>query len=63
MASYWLYAANAEEPLFGLGLFKTSTFAIGIWGNLFARLGSGAMPFLTRCFCNWGSASRRARRG
>ena len=46
MASYWLYAANAEEPLFSLALFKTSTFAIGIWGNLFARLGSGALPFL-----------------
>ncbi|MCP3291109.1 MFS transporter, partial [Aeromonas hydrophila] len=54
MASYWLYAANAEEPLFGLGLFKTSTFAIGIWGNLFARLGSGAMPFLTPLFLQLG---------
>ena len=50
MASYWLYAATAEQPLFSLALFRTSTFAIGIWGNLFARLGSGAMPFLTRCF-------------
>ncbi len=54
MASYWLYAANAEEPLFGLGLFKTSTFAIGIWGNLFARPGSGAMPFLTPLFLQLG---------
>jgi len=54
MASYWLYAANAEEPLFSLALFKTSTFAIGIWGNLFARLGSGAMPFLTPLFLQLG---------
>jgi MFS family permease len=54
MASYWLYAANAEQPLFSLALFKTSTFAIGVWGNLFARLGSGAMPFLTPLFLQLG---------
>ncbi|MGL6615839.1 multidrug transporter subunit MdtD [Aeromonas caviae] len=54
MASYWLYAATAEQPLFSLALFKTSTFAIGIWGNLFARLGSGAMPFLTPLFLQLG---------
>ena len=34
MASYWLYAATAEQPLFSLALFKTSTFAIGIWGQI-----------------------------
>ena len=54
MASYWLYAANAQQPLFSLNLFKTATFAIGIWGNLFARLGSGAMPFLTPLFLQLG---------
>ena len=54
MASYWLYAANAEQPLFSLALFQTKTFAIGVWGNLFARLGSGAMPFLTPLFLQLG---------
>ncbi|MGE6108306.1 multidrug transporter subunit MdtD [Aeromonas sobria] len=54
MASYWLYAANAERPLFSLALFQTKTFAIGVWGNLFARLGSGAMPFLTPLFLQLG---------
>lgn len=54
MASYCLYAANAQQPLFSLNLFKTATFAIGVWGNLFARLGSGAMPFLTPLFLQLG---------
>ncbi|MFM5509580.1 multidrug transporter subunit MdtD [Aeromonas rivipollensis] len=54
MASYWLYAATVAQPLFSLALFKTTTFAIGIWGNLFARLGSGAMPFLTPLFLQLG---------
>lgn len=54
MAGYWLYAARAERPLFALSLFATPTFAIGILGNLFARLGSGAMPFLTPLFLQLG---------
>ncbi len=32
--------------MFAPSLFKTRTFAVGILGNLFARLGSGALPFL-----------------
>lgn len=47
LAAYWLHAARAEAPLFSLRLFHTHTFAVGILGNLFARLGSGSMPFLT----------------
>ncbi|MDO2949984.1 multidrug transporter subunit MdtD [Aeromonas simiae] len=54
MAGYWLYAARATRPLFSLSLFHSSTFAIGILGNLFARLGSGAMPFLTPLFLQLG---------
>ncbi|MFR9720937.1 multidrug transporter subunit MdtD [Aeromonas diversa] len=54
MAGYWLYAARVERPLFALSLFATPTFAIGILGNLFARLGSGAMPFLTPLFLQLG---------
>ena len=47
LAAYWLHAARAAMPLFSLTLFHTRTFAVGILGNLFARLGSGSMPFLT----------------
>lgn len=46
LAAYWLRAANISNPLFSPVLFKTKTFAVGILGNLFARLGSGALPFL-----------------
>jgi len=46
MLGYWLHAARSERPLFELTLFRIPTFTIGLAGNLFARLGSGAMPFL-----------------
>lgn len=46
LAAYWLRAGHIENPLFAPSLFKTRTFAVGILGNLFARLGSGALPFL-----------------
>ena len=54
MAGYGLHAARAERPLFSLALFKLPTFAVGVLGNLFARLGSGAMPFLTPLFLQVG---------
>jgi EmrB/QacA subfamily drug resistance transporter len=44
--AYWLRAGRIEHPLFAPSLFRTRTFAVGILGNLFARLGSGALPFL-----------------
>ncbi|WP_122239730.1 MFS transporter, partial [Pseudomonas syringae] len=46
LAAYWLRAGHIESPLFAPSLFRTRTFAVGIMGNLFARLGSGALPFL-----------------
>jgi EmrB/QacA subfamily drug resistance transporter len=54
MAAYWVHAARAERPLFSLALFKIPTFSVGILGNLFARLGSGSMPFLTPLFLQVG---------
>ena len=54
MAAYWVHAARTERPLFSLALFEIPTFSIGIFGNLFARLGSGAMPFLTPLFLQVG---------
>lgn len=47
LAAYWLRALRIEAPLFPPSLFRTRTFAVGVLGNLFARLGSGALPFLT----------------
>ncbi|MCW7540210.1 multidrug transporter subunit MdtD [Aquabacterium sp. A7-Y] len=54
LAGYWLHAARTPKPLFGLALFRIPTFSVGLLGNLFARLGSGAMPFLTPLFLQVG---------
>ena len=44
---YCLRARHDDNPLFSLDLFRIRNFSVGIFGNLFARLGNGAMPFLT----------------
>ena len=46
LAAYWLRAGKVDKPLFSPSLFANRSFAVGILGNLFARLGSGALPFL-----------------
>jgi EmrB/QacA subfamily drug resistance transporter len=46
LAAYWLRAGHIDNPLFSPTLFRTRSFAVGILGNLFARLGGGALPFL-----------------
>ncbi len=43
---YWLHAVHNPRPLFSPKLFRTRRFAIGLAGNLFARIGAGGMPFL-----------------
>ena len=50
LALYWLRATRLAEPLFSPTLFKTRAFSVGILGNVFSRLGSGAMPFLLPLF-------------
>lgn len=50
MSLYWLSCARAENSIFSITLFKKRSFAVGIVGNLFARMGSGAMPFLIPLF-------------
>ncbi len=45
-AAYGLHATRIAQPLFSLDLFKIHTFSVGLLGNLFARIGSGAMPYL-----------------
>nr|WP_077037897.1 multidrug transporter subunit MdtD [Pelomonas sp. KK5] len=54
MAAYWLHATRHPRPLFDPALFTIPTFRIGILGNVFARLGSGATPFLTPMFLQLG---------
>ena len=63
MAAYWVHAARSEKPLFSLTLFQIPTFSVGILGNLFARLGSGAMPFLTPLFLQVGLGYSPSRAG
>ena len=46
LTAYWLRAGHVDKPLFSPTLFHTRSFAVGIFGHLFARLGSGALPFL-----------------
>ncbi|WP_156382376.1 multidrug transporter subunit MdtD [Acidovorax sp. Leaf160] len=43
---YWLHAVRHERPLYSPQLFRVRTLSVGLLGNLFCRLGSGAMPFL-----------------
>ncbi len=47
---YWIRAAHMEHPLFSARLFRVRSFGVGILGNLFSRLGSGAMPFMLPLF-------------
>ncbi|XHS76423.1 multidrug transporter subunit MdtD [Burkholderiaceae bacterium UC74_6] len=54
LSAYWLHAARTPAPLFNPAVFSVSTYRIGLIGNLFARLGSGATPFLTPLFLQLG---------
>lgn len=46
LASYWLHALRTPAPLFSPSLFQLQSYRVGLLGNLFARIGSGAMPYL-----------------
>jgi len=50
LAGYVLRALHLSHPLFSPSLFRVRTFTIGVLGNLFARVGSSAMPFLIPLF-------------
>lgn len=43
---YWVRSMYHDYPLFSPTLFKIRSFSIGILGNLVARLGCGAVPFM-----------------
>ncbi|RYF75631.1 MAG: DHA2 family efflux MFS transporter permease subunit [Comamonadaceae bacterium] len=46
LVAYWLHAVRRSDPLFSPAMLRIPTYAIGLLGNLFSRLGSGCMPFL-----------------
>ena len=46
LAAYWLHALRSPAPLFSPALFTIHSYRVGVLGNLFARIGSGAMPYL-----------------
>jgi EmrB/QacA subfamily drug resistance transporter len=46
LSAYWLHAAQSAQPLFSPQLFRVPTYSIGLLGNLFARIGSGSVPYL-----------------
>ena len=46
LAAYWMHALRSPTPLFAPALFGIRSLCVGLLGNLFARLGSGAAPFL-----------------
>ncbi|WP_454056535.1 multidrug transporter subunit MdtD [Cupriavidus sp. Marseille-Q8015] len=43
---YIPHARRHRTPLFSLALFREPNFSVGLIGNLVARIGSGAVPFL-----------------
>ncbi|MDR1740988.1 MAG: DHA2 family efflux MFS transporter permease subunit [Synergistaceae bacterium] len=45
-AAYILWSFKTPHPLFDLSMFRIRSFSIGISGNLFARIGINAMPYL-----------------
>jgi EmrB/QacA subfamily drug resistance transporter len=45
-ALYVVVSRRVAHPLFDLGIFRNTSYSIGIAGNLISRLGSGAVPFL-----------------
>lgn len=46
LAAHWMHALRSPAPLFAPALFAVKSLRVGLLGNLFARLGSGAAPFL-----------------
>ncbi|QTD46463.1 multidrug transporter subunit MdtD [Ottowia testudinis] len=46
LAAYWLHALRNPAPIFAPALFRMPSYRVGVLGNLFARIGSGAMPYL-----------------
>jgi EmrB/QacA subfamily drug resistance transporter len=63
IVGYFLHAQRHPAPLFPLSLFRIHTYTVGLLGNLFARIGSGAMPFLIPLLLQVGLARSPAEAG
>lgn len=50
LSAYWLHALRHPAPIFAPVLFALHSYRVGLLGNLFARIGSGAMPYLIPLF-------------
>ena len=46
LTTYWLHALRSATPIFPPSLFAVPSYRVGVLGNLFARIGAGAMPYL-----------------
>lgn len=46
LIGYIIHANKHPHPVINIKLFRIRTFRISVFGNLFARLGFGGMPFL-----------------
>jgi EmrB/QacA subfamily drug resistance transporter len=46
LCTYVLHANHKRYALLSLQLFRVRTFSVGLMGNMFARIGSGSMPFM-----------------
>lgn len=51
---YILHARGNDSALFSLNLFNTRTYSLGLTSSLFARIGSGMLPFMTPVFLQIG---------
>lgn len=50
LLAYYLHHQKHDSVLFHKQLFSITSFRVGILGNLIARLGSGALPYLNPLF-------------
>lgn len=54
LALFGWHTRRALRPLFSPSLLRVRSFAVGLSGNLWARLGSGAMPFVIPLYLQLG---------
>ena len=57
LIAYGFHAKWQRNPVIRLELLRIRTFQISVFGNLFARLGFGGMPFLCRAQTKRGMVS------
>jgi len=63
LTAYWLHALRSPAPLFPPRLFGIQSYRVGLLGNLFARIGSGAMPYMIPLLLQLGMGHSPAQAG